>query len=62
MKSLKLKDIDRSVINLEKVLSCSLMFENKILSIFFKEQNEEERYYYERSRHAEFDYNRIFNQ
>lgn len=62
MKFLKLKDNDESVINLEKILSFGLLFENKILLIKFQGQNEKEEYYYKFSEDAELDYNRILNQ
>ena len=62
MKFLKLKDNDESVINLEKILSFSLTFENRILLINFQGQDKEEKYYYKFSEDAESDYNRILNQ
>lgn len=62
MKFLKLKDNNESVINLDKVLSFSLAFENRILLIKFQGENEEEKYYYEFSKDAESDYGRILNQ
>lgn len=61
MKFLKLKDNSESVINLEKALSFSLTFENRILLINFQGQNEEEKYYYKFSEDAESDYNRLLN-
>lgn len=59
---LKLKDNNESVINLEKILSFSLTFENRILLIKFQDQDKDKKYYYEFSEDAESDYNKILIQ